>query len=262
MALANETGLLTLPAKLDALGLEDKRGILYVNFEGIENGRCYTLKRQQMHLADCPPASPPNRPICNAEDIPQLPPPPPRNGILRAQIQLARQALVLQVILKANPVAIVRSPPGTGKTSLLDLTGKALNQMDNTRVVRFPISQGDGLKARLERLVGVTLPDEVQFLPGKTWILVDDAQLAHSNEHFWKLILKDLEVSGCKRFHIVIAAAYDLRSQGTTPYIFDEYPHTGILDLKLTLEEAEELYDSYINNIFIVNRWTASKTHS
>uniref|UniRef100_A0A7S2U875 Uncharacterized protein n=1 Tax=Attheya septentrionalis TaxID=420275 RepID=A0A7S2U875_9STRA len=46
-------------------------------------------------------------------------------------------------------------------------------------------------------------------------------------------------------------------SQGTTPYTFAEYPHT--LDLKLTREEGEALYDGYVNDIFFAKGWIGFK---
>ena len=85
------------------------------------------------------------------------------------------------------------------------------------------------------------------------WILIDDAQLAFKKESFWKVVVKDFEAIGSKHIHVVIAATYDLASQGTTPYHFAEYPH--ILDLKLSSEEAENLYDGYARKIFFAKGW-------
>jgi hypothetical protein len=47
-------------------------------------------------------------------------------------------------------------------------------------------------------------------------------------------------------------------SQSSTPYTFAEYPHT--LDLKLTPEEAEALYDGYVNELFLQKVGLASRT--
>ncbi len=55
----------------------------------------------------------------------------------------------------------------------------------------------------------------------------------------------------------MIAATYDLASQGSTPYIFTEYPH--ISDLRLTTEESEALYDGYIEKIFFASGWIGFK---
>lgn len=114
-----------------------------------------------------------------------------------------------------------------------------------------------GILETLEGLLGVSLPVEVEKLPSDTWILIDDAQLAFKAADFWKVVMKDLEVSRSKRIHVVIAATYDLASQGTTPYMFSEYPH--LFDLRLTSEESEALYDGYMNTLFFVNGWMGFK---
>jgi hypothetical protein len=114
-----------------------------------------------------------------------------------------------------------------------------------------------GILERLEVLLGVSLPDEVEELPSDTWILIDDAQLAFKAADFWKVVIKDLEGSRSKRIRVVIAATHDLASQGTTPYILSEYPH--LFDLRLTPEESEALYDGYMNILFFVNGWMGFK---
>jgi hypothetical protein len=140
---------------------------------------------------------------------------------------------------------------------LLDLTQYSLEKRKGTKVVRIPISSGDGMLQRLERLVGVRVPDELESLSEDTWILIDDAQLAFEAKAFWKVAIKDVEASRSRRIQVVVAATCDLASAGTTPYIFSEYRH--LYGLKLTGEESEALYDGYVSNLEWASGWIGFK---
>lgn len=91
--------------------------------------------------------------------------------------------LVSHIWKGANPIVILRSPPATGKTSLLDLTETALTANNNNRVVRLNLIEDDdkNLLKLLERQLGVH-DDRVDSLIIKSyhrlWLLMDDAQLA------------------------------------------------------------------------------------
>ena len=188
---------------------------------------------------------------------------PPRDGIETAStgVVLSRTALVSSVIDENHRVVIVHSSPATGKTSLLDLTARTLRLRHKDRkVIRFPVRSTDAselLKSLMFEL-GVNAISEVRSLDGETWILIDDAQLAFEAHLFWVTILKDL-ASGIfsSKIRFVIAATYDLASQGSTPYAFSEHPH--VYNLKLTDEEAKNLYDGYMKEIFFAGDWPAFK---
>jgi hypothetical protein len=61
----------------------------------------------------------------------------------------------------------------------------------------------------------------------------------------------------CRSLHVVVATTYDLRSQGATPVIFQEYHH--LQDLRLSAEEAVALYDGYIAKLPFATGWDAFK---
>jgi len=79
--------------------------------------------------------------------------------------------------------------------------------------------EDDRLIETLERSLGVRCDDikSLTSLTSDTWLLIDDAQLAFKAKIFWKVVVKDFEALGFDRIHVVIAATYDLVSQGTTP---------------------------------------------
>ena len=257
--LSNEEGFSRLLSSFQAVSMkDDNTGIEIWDFESLENGKSYTLQAREQFAALYPPSTPTNVSPSTPKSLPELPPSPPRNGIERAEFVLARENLVSTIIARARPIAIIRSPPATGKTSMLDLVEKSLKQRDNTRIVRVAVHyECENLQA-LERDLGVRLScrAEVRNLVGDTWILIDDAQLAFKDEIFWKVIIKDLESMNCG-IRVIIAATYDLASQGSTPYHFSEYPH--FCDLSLTPQEAEFLYDGLMDQIFFATGWDGFK---
>ncbi len=146
-------------------------------------------QQQQQHtvpVACYPPSTPTNRTISSLEALPRLPDSPPRNGIYRAGFLLLREELVSKIIERAKPIMIIHSAPATGKTSLLDLTQKFLEQEDNTSVLRFNTFTADAvvLITALKGLLGVPL-HEIESISRNTWILIDDAQLAFTAAAFW-----------------------------------------------------------------------------
>jgi len=197
----------------------------------------------------------------------EKPPSPPRNGVNNAVVKIPRQELVKKIL--SNRIVVIRSPPATGKTSLLDLTEAALERSErpNVKVVRLDIVAGmpektttQGLLAHLgdELRVGC-LPNGFRKLPEDqdTWILIDDAQLAFGAEGFWQVVIKYLENLPQRSLHVVVAATYDLKSHGTTPVVFEDYPH--LQDLRLSAGEAVALYDGYIAKLPFATGWDAFK---
>eukprot|EP00529_Nitzschia_sp_RCC80_P012126 CAMPEP_0113462804 /NCGR_PEP_ID=MMETSP0014_2-20120614/12302_1 /TAXON_ID=2857 /ORGANISM="Nitzschia sp." /LENGTH=566 /DNA_ID=CAMNT_0000354721 /DNA_START=90 /DNA_END=1790 /DNA_ORIENTATION=+ /assembly_acc=CAM_ASM_000159 len=243
-----------------ALSLKDDEGALVFGFPSLENGRTYTPQQARGGLvAPYPPSTPENKSPSTPSSMTDLPASPPRNGIFSAEFVLAREDLVSRIMARARKIAIIRSPPATGKTSLLDLIEKSLRERDNTSVVRVRCRGDHGLLQELEGHLGVTLSvgADVDTLHGETWILIDDAQLNFDDEKLWKVVIKDLENMESNRIRIIIAATYDLASQGTTPYHFAEYPHFS--NLILTTQEAESLYDGLIKRIFFAEGWLGFK---
>jgi len=218
-----------------------------------------TLGQYNASAATSDPTTPTDRGINSSSSSYSFPHSPPRNGIWRAAVKLDRSRFVSFITSNANPIVIIRSPPATGKTSLLDLTEAFLKRSPNTKIVRFPVSgNNDNLLSRLELEVSHKLtPQVLNALDRHTWILIDDAQLAFENEAFWKVVIKDIETANSTHIHVVIAATYDLMSQGSTPCVFTNYAHVG--DLRLTATEASSLYDGYVGKLEFVNDWTGFK---
>jgi len=143
-ALTKEADYKEILSDFNVLGLKDDDGVEIIAFETLESGQSYTLGEQrQQVLATYPPITLPNRSPRTPAGLPRLPPSPPRNGIANAVFVLAREHLVSDIIDGDRPIVVIRSAPATGKTSLLDLTEKALLQRDDTKVVRFPIIRGE-----------------------------------------------------------------------------------------------------------------------
>ena len=266
VVLASQEEFQLMLANFNALCLTDTNRMSYFGLDAVEQQQSYTLRLRAAPVAapvaTYPPFKTPDQPsraLRSLPRLPRLPASPPRDGITCAGTVLERQDLVSSIIETATPIAILHSSPATGKTSLLDLICDVLSQKENTTVVRLPLLSTDSevLINALQEELGVNVRN-VETLPGDTWILLDDAQLAFDATLFWVAIVKYLGSRHLsKRIHIVIAATYDLANQGSTPYAFVEHPH--IYDLKLSTVEAEKLYDGYIEKIFFARNWIGFK---
>lgn len=260
------SGLIDSNFESDAwkFSVKDDRGypLVATNFETLlfVSGGVMTLRdgrRYRIQVVDTSPKAPDVSSVRSTEK----PLSPPRNGIRTAAVKLAREPLVRRII-ESRKIMIIRSPPATGKTSLLDLTKEALTaRSGNVKIVRFPMIEGqsstDGLLRTLKDLleVGLDLPYGFEEINRETWILIDDAQLAFQAVGFWQVVIKSLE--NFPNLHVVIAATHDFHHIGTTPIIFAEYPH--LQDLRLSLEEAGVLYDGYIKTLPFARGWEAFK---
>jgi hypothetical protein len=238
------------------LVLKNEDGCRVGGYQSLEDGQIYSVANmpKPTPAKDCPPLSPV---ALSTPQTPRLPPSPPRDGIGMAPFTLLRDALVSRILVLAKRTVILRSPPATGKTSLIDLTEKRLLETTEAKVIRINIGEfvdDQGLINTLREALGVNC-DNIGTLSGDTWILIDDAQLAFNAERFWKIIVKDF--TRIDSVNVVIATTYDLLSQGTTPYSFGEQKH--ISGLLLTPEEAEELYDGYVKDLPYARDWVAFK---
>lgn len=213
---------------------------------------------------------PPKTPVPPIQPVTES---PPRNGVKRAPVKLERKNLVATILAQAlaKSICIIRSPPATGKTSLLDLTEETLKRDDVNVVKRLTIIEQStetkdsaGLLGLLQTKLGVkkSLPDGYSELDKdkKTWILIDDAQLVFhdSCRGFWQAAVKHVENLDSKtNVLVIIAATYDLNSQGSTPIIFLDYPH--LQDVMFTMEESEQIYDGYVDlpGLHFARDWVA-----
>ncbi|CAB9501593.1 expressed unknown protein [Seminavis robusta] len=236
----------------EKLVLKDEDGYRIGGYLSLKDGQTY-------YVASVPAEYPPLSPAALRGPMitPRFPPSPPRDGITNAPFTLFRHEFVTRVLDFAKKTVILRSPPATGKTSLIDLTEKKLRETTEARVIRINVGEcvdDQGLIDMLVEELGVRC-NKIGSLLGDTWVLIDDAQLAFDAQRFWKIVVKDF--SRIDSVNVVIAATYDLQSQGTTPYSFGEQTH--ISDLLLSPEEAEELYDGYVKQIPYARDWVAFK---
>lgn len=164
--------------------------------------------------------------------------------------------MVDEIIKQATSksVCIMRSPPATGKTSLLDLLEDTLETGDVNSVKRLiMVEEAEATKNTVGPLkwlreeLGVTkdLPGGHSELNPNTnaWTLIDDAQLVFGEacRGFWQAAVKHLENSPVKSVCVVIATTHDLNSQGSTHVIFRDCPH--VKDVVFTMQESEEMCD-------------------
>ena len=274
-AISNETEFQSLLGLFQAVGLEDTdNGLTVLGYKSLDPGKRYTATTTTAsYPAPVSPFTPPSQIIRSAPTTPtlallqRLPRSPPRNGI--GEVQLQRNSLVGTILENANPIVVVRSPPATGKTSLLDLIQSNIDQRENSKLVRLTLRGGltdeklieclfieiFGYYEERQSINALTFSS----LTADTWILLDDAQLAFQNKNFWKVVVKDLEAAGRKvnNLHVVIAGTYDLASQGSPPYHFSEY--RPMVDFQLTKEEAEQIYDEWMDKIYFANEWIGFK---
>lgn len=180
--------------------------------------------------------------------------PLPVDGIAASKVRLPRAELVDWVVGKAREgrYVIVRSPPGTGKTSLLRLVQDCVTEESGLvyRISGIAQSNSKELFEDLEAELGEPRRNLLKQTTDDIWIFVDDAQLSFSPEYdsFWNFLMKrlaDVENSNVK---VVIAATYDLASQGSTPIWFGNYPHAP--DLRLSDSESMTLYNDNIDQLY------------
>ena len=129
--LSNDEEFSALLRSLQAINLRNEKDGSYIfGFQSLQKDETYTVGDLNVghNNADQPPATPPDKILHSSTEaaLQKLPPCPPRNGIRLADVQLDRTEVVNNIRERANPIVIIRSPPATGKTSLLDLTETAL----------------------------------------------------------------------------------------------------------------------------------------
>jgi hypothetical protein len=173
-----------------------------------------------------------------------------------------REPLVEKAIAKArnSRLLIVRSPPGTGKTSLIQLVVQKLQQTtsnDNRSCTGFivcplrPEKQGFDLFDFVKAKTGVsyedkTLTPELQTF-AEVWLLFDDAQKLYGEgfNDFWEDVVKtrsQLPFGKQTKVIVVVSATYYLSTKSDSPVCFQCEPRIGIDDLLLSQSEASALF--------------------
>ena len=180
------------------------------------------------------------------------------DGISFAGHHLERKDIVQNVIevASASQYVVIGSPPATGKTSLMQLVGVAL-ETAGQKVCYFAVRPGDeGVKWLFDKLVlsagidlrnGIWTSAALRDFP-RVWILIDDAQNAYDKQFwsFWEALVKDLRSTlggAADKLRCVIAATYDLSTRDS-PVHFQGLAHIPPRGSRLVLtpDEAEELY--------------------
>jgi predicted AAA+ superfamily ATPase len=145
---------------------------------------------------------------------------------------------------RSNQHVAIGSSAGTGKTSLLQLLEKRLNEEEGPiEIIVIYMNRSrtaDCLLAQLARH-GINHEDRHEVRQVKnTWLLLDDAQNAYDRKFdpFWQFVVKVIASAGVQdNLFVVVAATYDL-STPESPADFHGLKH---IDPNVTKEEATSL---------------------
>jgi len=173
-----------------------------------------------------------------------------RESLVQKTIGLARQSGLL----------IVCSPPGTGKTSLIQLVNQNLQDTaDEGRSCKGfilrpsrPNKPAFDLFDFVRSRTGVsyedkTLTTELQAY-SEVWLLFDDAQKLYGDQFndFWEDVVKTRTSIGFglrTKVVVVVSATYYLTIEADSPVSFQSEPRVGMYDLLLSASEASDLFN-------------------
>jgi hypothetical protein len=139
---------------------------------------------------------------------------------------------------------VIGSSAATGKTSLLQLLKKRLDQEEEgANVVRINLNSTMTVQHLMEELAEYGIVQQMARLGEvkNTWLLLDDAQNAYDRKFdpFWQFVVKAISSAGVDdNLFVVIAATYDL-STPESPVHFRTLEH---VDPNLSEDEARELF--------------------
>jgi len=177
---------------------------------------------------------------------------------------LRREPLVKKVIAAARDsgLLIVSSPPGTGKTSLIQLVIQNLQATtaDKGRGAcrgfllnpSRPSKPGFDLFDFVKSRTGVSYDDKALDAKlqaySEVWLLFDDAQRLYGDQfnEFWVDVVKTRASIGFghqTKVVVVVAATYYLTIQADSPVAFQCERRIGIDDLLLSQSEASDLFN-------------------
>jgi len=143
---------------------------------------------------------------------------------------------------KERQHVVIVSLATTGKTSLLQLLEKQLEEEKGATVVQISMNRAYTVKIfRLQEKESSCLSSKKVK---NTWLLLDDAQNAYDRKYdpVWHFIIKEIGGAGVDDdLFVVIAATYDL-STAESPADFRSLEH---IDPNVTEEEAEALFDMH-----------------
>ncbi|GAM26647.1 hypothetical protein SAMD00019534_098220 [Acytostelium subglobosum LB1] len=148
----------------------------------------------------------------------------------------------------------VRSPPSSGKTSLLVLFAHRYRADCDVVSISFLGIKHDNFESKWVQDTGKTFADWISSTSKPTLLLIDEAQIAFNIQsqptEFWAL-LKDLCTFGPNQdakppLYVVVMAAYgehfDVKTECSTPIGFEGMKF-GMEDMKLKEGELQEMTD-------------------
>lgn len=171
-----------------------------------------------------------------------------RERLVQKTVDLAREA----------GIVVVSSPPGTGKSSLMQLITRKIGASDGDDAITGtilrpsrPNKQGFDLYDWVRKKTGVCYEektiDATMQSNSEVWLLFDDAQRLYGEKFhdFWQDVVKTrgtAPFSGGTRVHVVISATYYLTNEDTSPVALRSQPRIEVEDLLLSQDEARELF--------------------
>jgi hypothetical protein len=173
----------------------------------------------------------------------------PRDQLVQEAIDMARLSGLL----------IVSSPPGTGKTSLIQLIIQNL-AADNTRSCKgFILRPSQPGRSDFDLYKWVNERTGVSYYDDRTlkrdletysevWLLFDDAQKLYENKFhdFWEDVVKTRSSIGFgdqTKVVVVVSATYYLTTGADSPVSFQNEQRIGMNALLLSQSEASDLFD-------------------
>jgi len=176
------------------------------------------------------------RPQPKRGDVFQGIPPDGHEGVHREVHKVCASGKHIFTTTKISQYSVIGSPPATGKTSLLQLLKKALEDK-GSKGIRVNV-RDIGLEKLTSKLADLGIEDNEQKLREQlnkdTWVLFDDAQNAYAPEYapFWQFVQKGLLSYDLKNLFVVIAALTN------SPISFQAMEH--IEGINITKDEARE----------------------
>jgi len=182
------------------------------------------------------------------------------DGISMSKNHLPRSDVVQEIFSTATKqqYVVIGSAPATGKTSLLQLLKKGVEEKGHT-VIRLNITDvgPDELTAELAR-DGIVKNERKlkEFCQNSSavWLLLDDAQNAYAEKYarFWQFVVKGISSYDIDNLFVVIAATYDL-STPDSPVDFRAIEH--INNVNISENEARELFTMHAE-VWGYESWT------
>lgn len=170
-----------------------------------------------------------------------------RERLVQTAVDLAREAGIL----------VVSSPPGTGKSSLMQLVTQKIGSDNDNNIYGVILRPSRPNKPQFDLYdwirdkIGVcyeekTLDEKLQSC-SEVWLLFDDAQRLYGQKfhEFWQDVGKTrntIGFAGGTKVVVVVSATYYLTNEDDSPVDLRSQPRIEVEDLLLSEDEANELF--------------------